>query len=458
MDNNNFFSSEALREMASRRAPGADGGLEHKILRQIAQHPDPKSAIAGVKLRGGIDFLEPGSCALFLAIENLLFLGHEISSENVENELGREGKLKVAGGPERIRTLFHDFDLELQSEDLLRQRVTRQRQIVFTFRLSRLLSEAQANVALDDPDFDAGRVGEEIVALQKECFPDLDKDFFAEDAIIGWYEDYDNPSGDNSFTTGYPELDRFMEDGRGWKKGRLIALLGGSGVGKTTVALNFARLANAAGKGVLIFSGEMSNQDLMTRMVCAEIGAQSWKVADRSLTNEQHQKVAQFVERFTSSPWLTCCDRPSDWSESYFDAKIRLFKSRYGRYPDIVFLDHFHKWVYMAGEIARGGYTSAPIEAQYMLSLGDLAKKYELAFVALVQPNKQAYGGGLDITSIKGSAAIAEEVDMVIAIDRPDLRDREAVPNMMSFSFSKNRYGPTGEVFLDYQPDCYKLG
>lgn len=457
-ENLRLFSADALREAAAQRGGMAKPGLERKILSYLLQH-DAKHAIAKLKLRA-IDFLIPKSCAIFSAIGNLIHLGHEISVENLEDELEKDGKLDLVGGCEFIRHLFYEIDLEPQTPDLLENRVWQQRKTVFVYRASRALSESQAKLALDGEPEATVEVRQKLLELQKECFPDKNEDFWVEDSLIELTEEMESERDDSLyFSTGYPEIDRWTQDGLGWKRGTLCLLLGGSGVGKTWTMMNFARHAVYQGKGVIIFSGEMDARSLMKRLICAELRVPSWKIR-QGLKPDQHAHVMDFVGRMSEVPWLISCDRPHDWGEDYFEAKIESFNLKYGKYPDIVFLDHFHKWVGVAGEKARGRYSPAPIEGEYIIILRQLAIKYRHQFVALAQPSKDSSRGGkLSKESIRGSSAIYEEADMAIAINRPDLIDKNAPPDIMEISFIKNREGPTGEdVYLSCEPECYRLG
>ncbi len=83
--------------------------------------------------------------------------------------------------------------------------------------------------------------------------------------------------------SGYKRLDNKMA---GWQKSDLIIVAARPSVGKTTLALDFARQAALAGVPVGIFSLEMSKEQLVDRMLAAHAHVDLWKLRTGKLQNE----------------------------------------------------------------------------------------------------------------------------------------------------------------------------
>ncbi|MEO6077814.1 MAG: replicative DNA helicase, partial [Candidatus Andersenbacteria bacterium] len=81
--------------------------------------------------------------------------------------------------------------------------------------------------------------------------------------------------------TGFPSLDKKIA---GWQKSDLVILAARPSVGKTTLALDFARHAALAGHKVGIFSLEMSKDQLVDRMLASHAHVDLWKLRTGKLT------------------------------------------------------------------------------------------------------------------------------------------------------------------------------
>ena len=75
--------------------------------------------------------------------------------------------------------------------------------------------------------------------------------------------------------TGFTNLDNYLS---GLQKSDLIILAAGTSVGKTTLALDIARNSAKLGKAVGVFSLEMSKEQLVDRLICAEANIDLWKM------------------------------------------------------------------------------------------------------------------------------------------------------------------------------------
>ena len=84
--------------------------------------------------------------------------------------------------------------------------------------------------------------------------------------------------------TGLNELDNLLG---GFQKSDMIIIAARPSIGKTSLALDFARhIATKEKVGVGIFSLEMSKESLVDRMLCAEANVDSWKMRTGKLSDK----------------------------------------------------------------------------------------------------------------------------------------------------------------------------
>jgi replicative DNA helicase len=99
--------------------------------------------------------------------------------------------------------------------------------------------------------------------------------------------------------TGYKSLDKKMA---GWQRSDLIILAARPSVGKTTLALDFARQAALAGVPVGIFSLEMSKEQLVDRMLASHAHVDLWKLRTGKLEEQDFTGIADAMSQLSQAP------------------------------------------------------------------------------------------------------------------------------------------------------------
>lgn len=89
--------------------------------------------------------------------------------------------------------------------------------------------------------------------------------------------------------TGFRDLDNLLA---GWQKSDLVILAARPSMGKTALSLNFAHnVAVKAAQPVLMFSMEMSKEQLVDRLLAAEAGVDAWNLRTGNLTDADFEKI-----------------------------------------------------------------------------------------------------------------------------------------------------------------------
>ncbi|MBP6884307.1 MAG: replicative DNA helicase [Candidatus Pacebacteria bacterium] len=241
--------------------------------------------------------------------------------------------------------------------------------------------------------------------------------------------------------TGYKALDDMLS---GFQKSDLIILAARPSMGKTTLALDIARMtATKHNTAVGIFSLEMSSQQLVDRMLAAESRVNAWKLRTGGITAENDfQRVQHALDRLSKAP-IYIDDQPSS-SIVHIRSIARRLKTEHN--VGLIIVDYlqlmttskdYDSMVNQVTEISR--------------SLKALAREIDVPVIALSQLSRavEARGGEPRLSDLRDSGSIEQDADVVMFIHREDKYDKNSDrPNIAKIMIEKHRNGPTGHVEL----------
>ncbi len=241
--------------------------------------------------------------------------------------------------------------------------------------------------------------------------------------------------------TGFKDLDIMLS---GLQKQDLIILAARPSVGKTTLALDMARMsAITHGKSVLIFSLEMSSQQLVDRMLSAESRVNAWNLRTGRLSSDtEFSHLRDSLDKLSKAK-IYIDDTPGN-SIVKMKALSRRLKMEKGL--DLIVVDYlqlmttsknYDSMVNQVTEISR--------------SLKSLAKELDVPVLALSQLNRavESRGGKPRLSDLRDSGSIEQDADLVMFIHREDKgKDESEKTNIAEILIEKHRNGPTGKVEL----------
>jgi replicative DNA helicase len=241
--------------------------------------------------------------------------------------------------------------------------------------------------------------------------------------------------------TGFRDLDNLLS---GFQKSDLIILAARPSVGKTTLALDFARKsAIMHGKSIGIFSLEMSSQQLVDRMLSAESRVNAWNLRTGRLSaDKEFSQLRDSLDRLSKAK-IYIDDTPGN-SIVRMKAVSRRLKAEKGL--DFIIVDYlqlmttsknYDSMVNQVTEISR--------------SLKSLAKELDVPVLALSQLNRavESRGGKPKLSDLRDSGSIEQDADVVMFIHREDRgKDESEKTNIAEILIEKHRNGPTGKVDL----------
>ena len=249
-----------------------------------------------------------------------------------------------------------------------------------------------------------------------------------------------------SLSSGYLELDAILS---GLNPSDLIILAARPAMGKTSFALNIAtRVAKQSKKKVVIFSLEMSMQQLVERMLSFECSILSNKIHKGDIKGDEWAHLIEGAQNLSNCSIFF--DDVPNLTVPEMKAKLRRVKDL-----GLVVIDYLQ--LMKAGENYKGarygGYMPRQEEvAEISRNIKALAKELKVPIIALSQLNRDADAKERpQLSDLRESGAIEQDADMVLIINKPKDKNenQEGVESdKTDIIIAKHRGGSTGTVEL----------
>ncbi len=385
---------------------------------------------------------------IYRAIYAIFSKGDPIDTVSVVTKLKDFGQLDRVGGPayvtELIETVPAAGNAGYYAEQVLNKSTLRN-----------LIHAADdiAEIGYSDPE----SVDEALDQAEKKVFqatqaPSAQKFRPIGTALKEAWERFEhlnaNPQDKRGVQSGFTALDNVLA---GFQKSDLIILAARPSMGKTTFALDIAR--NAAllhGASVGIFSLEMSDQQLVDRMLAAEAGVDSWKLRTGRLSNDHEYEALQHaMQKLDRAPIHIIDDAAMNIVK--MRSAARRLKNEYGL--DMLIVDYLQL---MSPTLTKGSDSMVQQVTEISRSLKILAKEMNIPVIALSQLSRavEQRGGKPRLSDLRDSGSIEQDADVVMFIHREDKmnKDKESErPNIAEILVEKHRNGPVGsaELYFD---------
>ena len=257
---------------------------------------------------------------------------------------------------------------------------------------------------------------------------------------------YDNQGELVGVPTGFRDLDTLLG---GMQKSDLIIIAGRPGKGKSafmvTLALNASRTYK---KQVALFSLEMSNEQVMQRMVAQDTRIDSQHLRLGNLGDEDMSRFVQSVG-LLSELGIHLDDTPA-LSATQLRAKCRRLAAEVEL--DMVIVDYLQL---MTADIARE--SNRVQEVSYISrSLKTIARELRIPVLAGAQLSRSVEhrkGQRPMLADLRESGSIEQDSDVVMFLHHPDVWDETPQKkHVTELLLSKHRNGKTGSLELVFLP------
>lgn len=249
--------------------------------------------------------------------------------------------------------------------------------------------------------------------------------------------------------TGFYDLDEILNGGLA--PGNLILLAGRPSMGKTAFAVNVAQNIVEKGKSALIFSLEMGKDELIQRMLAANSGVPSSKIATARLSEEQYSKIALSIG--TMSLWPLYIDDSPNPSAMEMRSKCRKMAAQQNL--GIVVVDYL--------QLMGGGDPTNRVQEITAITrnLKCLARELQVPIILLSQLNRNLESRNdkrPKMSDFRESGSIEQDADVAIMLYRDEYYNPETTDRgIAEVIIAKHRNGPTGTVKLLFDAEFTKF-
>lgn len=252
--------------------------------------------------------------------------------------------------------------------------------------------------------------------------------------------------------TGFIDLDYKTS---GMQPSDFVLIAARPSMGKTAFVLNLVdHVAVKKGIPCMIFSLEMSKEQLVNRMLAMEANVDSQKLRTGSLTDSDWDAVVEGIGIIGNSK-LIIDDTPGI-SITELRSKCRKMKLEYGL--SMIIIDYLQL---MSGSGGKGSESRQQEISEISRSLKALAREMSAPVVALSQLSRACETRNDHrpmLSDLRESGAIEQDADVVMFLYRDDYYNKDTdIPNIAEVIIAKQRNGPIGTVNLLWQPEFTKF-
>lgn len=254
--------------------------------------------------------------------------------------------------------------------------------------------------------------------------------------------------------TGFKDLDNVLA---GLQRSDLCILAARPSMGKTALALNIAHnVALQAGLPVLIFSLEMSKEQLVDRMLAMESGVDAWALRTGNLSDDDFEKIGHAMGTLSEAQ-IYIDDSPGI---SVSDLRTKARREAHQRTLGLIIVDYLQL---MSGSTRFGSEGNRVQEiSEISRGLKGIARELNLPILALSQLSRSVESRSPQIpqlSDLRESGSIEQDADVVAFMYREEYYNPETERrNITDILIKKHRNGPTDnvELYFDRQKQRFR--
>ncbi|MGM9852321.1 MAG: replicative DNA helicase [Muribaculaceae bacterium] len=259
-------------------------------------------------------------------------------------------------------------------------------------------------------------------------------------------------TGLSGLATGFTELDAITS---GWQKSDLVIIAARPAMGKTAFVLSMAKnMAVNYNTPLAIFSLEMSNVQLVNRLISNVCEMDGYKIKSGNITPAEWQQIMARLRHLNGAP-IYIDDTPA---LSVFELRTKARRLVREHNIQCIIIDYLQL---MNATGMKFGSREQEV-SMISRSLKQLAKELSIPIIALSQLNRSVETRSDDkrpqLSDLRESGAIEQDADMVCFIHRPEYYNKSGVDaegrdirGEAEFIIAKHRSGSVGDVKLNFQ-------
>ena len=259
---------------------------------------------------------------------------------------------------------------------------------------------------------------------------------------------YENKGSLAGYKTGFPDLDRVTA---GFHKSDLVILAARPAMGKTALALNFARnVASINKKAVLIFSLEMSKEQLIRRMLSDASGINAFKLETGGFSDSDFASISEAMSELAEEQIYI--DDKADLNIMEMRTKAR--RIAHNQELGMIIVDYLQL---MNGTSKRGADNRVQEISEISRGLKLIARELNVPVIALSQLSRsvEARDPKIPILSdLRESGSIEQDADIVMFLYREDYYNKDTDrQNITDLIIAKHRRGALKDIELYFDKE-----
>ncbi len=368
----------------------------------------------------------------------------------VSEELENMGQLSEVGGPAYLTALINNVPSSLHAEAYARiveETAVRRRMLSAANQIAKLAYQTDLGIttAMDESEKAVFGISERRLTRDLQPIRQVLSEYFDRiDALANRDEElYGVPSG-------FIDLDRLLG---GLQPSDLLIIAGRPGMGKTGFLISAAKnAAQTFQKHVAIFSLEMSNEQLVQRLISQETGIDSQRLRTGKLTEEEWPLFTHAIE-VLSQTHIFLDDTPAI---TPLQLRTKCRRLHMEHRLDLILVDYLQL---MTGDTRTDNRVQ---EVSYISrNLKVLARELNVPVLAAAQLSRaveQRADKRPMLSDLRESGSLEQDADVVLFIYRPDQYEPETIKqNLAEIIVAKHRNGPVGSVELVFRQNLAKF-
>ena len=442
--NNRYLSSTLDKALESARIPPHSTEAEESVLGGVLL--DNEVMNQAVELIKADDFYRVANRAIFAAMSALSDKREPIDVVTLSQQLRSMSLLDESGGIENLARLASivpsaanvGYYAKLVKELSLRRKVIHESSSIINeaynleTSIEAFMDHSEQRI-LDVSDYRVKASFYKVSELVQDSIKLVEKLYDKKELVTG-------------VPTGFSKLDAKTA---GFQPSDLIIIAARPSMGKTALALNMAQYVGIYNKlNVALFSLEMSKEQLVLRMLCAEARVDNSKVRTGHLAERDFPRLVEAAGQIADAN-IFIDDTPAI-TITELRAKCRRLNRE--NKLSLIIVDYL--------QLMRSPNYSSSREqeiADISRNLKAIAKELNVPIIALSQLNRSVESRTDKrpmMSDLRESGAIEQDADLIMFIYRDEVYNPDSPDKgVAEIIISKQRTGPIGQVRLAFSPE-----
>jgi replicative DNA helicase len=368
----------------------------------------------------------------------------------VSEELGQLGQLAEVGGPAYLTALINNVPTSLHATTygrLVEENSVRRRMLSAAQNIAKLAYQEDTGIeaVMDEAEKAVFGVSERRMTRDLQTIRQVVGEVYDRIDLL-----YHRPEEIMGVPTGFYDLDKLLG---GLQPSDFLIIAGRPGTGKTAFMLSAAKTAaQYHKKHVAIFSLEMSNEQLVQRLIAQETGIDTQRMRSGKLEENEWPIFIEAIEKLRETQ-IFLDDTPG-LTPLQLRTKSRRLHLEYNL--DLVIVDYIQL-------MSSGTRSENRVQEVSFISrnLKILARELNVPVLAAAQLSRaieQRADKEPQLSDLRESGSLEQDADVVMFIHRPELYEKDTLKqNLAQIKIAKHRNGPVGNVEMVFRSNLAKF-